>query len=571
MKKKEIDLNLILFFVGEKKLLFFSLIFYFLLNFLFELVGLSTIISFSSIILDINNSSTLIDKIPFIHLFSNNSVFLGIILIIFFILKFLVNFINTYLISLFCLTIERNLKYKILDKICKLPYLKFIDKNSSYYLNNYITISSQFSNSILQNFLLLVSHTIIAFGIFIFLLYINFYLTVIFTISIVLVYFLYYLLTKKKLEEFGDEINSNSKKSFKTLKEFLSDFKSSVIFNNFDFYTKNLNSINLKNLKILLKKKILVFLPKHIFELLIVIFFISFTLYYQSLDYKTEDTVLIIITYGFAALRIIPSINSINQSFLELRYATQPINELYDLLSLKELKTNKFKLIKNEKFEFRELKFKDVSFSYKAGNNILNDLNLDIKKGDFIGIYGESGSGKTTFLDLLISLINPDKGELIINQEKLDNSDIKNNFRNSLAYISQNQFILDDTIKNNIIFRSKEEFNKKKFDYAIKKSNLTNLINSLEKKENTLMGESGNFFSGGQIQRVIIARSIYEDNQILIFDEATNALDSVTEENIFNDLKNNFQDKTIVIVTHNEGLKKYFNKIIQIKNGKINI
>ena len=184
-------------------------------------------------------------------------------------------------------------------------------------------------------------------------------------------------------------------------------------------------------------------------------------MYYQSLDYKTEDTVLIIITYGFAALRIIPSINSINQSFLELRYATQPINELYDLLSFKELETNKFKLIKNEKFEFRELKFKDVSFSYKAGNNILNNLNLDIKKGDFIGIYGESGSGKTTFLDLFITLINPDKGELIINQEKLDNLNIKNNFRNSLAYISQNQFILDDTIKNNIIFRSKEEFNKK--------------------------------------------------------------------------------------------------------------
>ena len=124
------------------------------------------------------------------------------------------------MISLFCLTIERNLKYKILDKICKLPYLKFIDKNSSYYLNNYITISSQFSNSILQNFLLLASHTIIAFGIFIFLLYINFYLTVIFTISIVLVYFLYYLLTKKKLEEFGDEINSNSKKVSKLSKNF---------------------------------------------------------------------------------------------------------------------------------------------------------------------------------------------------------------------------------------------------------------------------------------------------------------------------------------------------------------
>ena len=84
------------------------------------------------------------------------------------------------------------------------------------------------------------------------------------------------------------------------------------------------------------------------------------------------------------------------------------------------------------------------------------------------------------------------------------------------------------------------------------------------------MGENGSYFSGGQIQRVIIARSIYEDSQIFIFDEATNALDSETENNIFSDLKNNFKDKTIIIVTHNQDLEKYFNKIFKIENGQIN-
>ena len=150
------------------------------------------------------------------------------------------------------------------------------------------------------------------------------------------------------------------------------------------------------------------------------------------------------------------------------------------------------------------------------------------------------------------------------------NLNIKNNFRNSIAYISQNQFILDDTVKNNIIFRSKQPFDSKKFEHAIDKSNLKSLINSLEQKENTMMGENGSYFSGGQIQRVIIARSIYEDSQIFIFDEATNALDSETENNIFSDLKNNFKDKTIIIVTHNQDLEKYFNKIFKIENGQIN-
>ena len=570
IKKKGVNFKSILFFVGDKKTLFFTLILYFIINFLFELIGLGTIISFSAITLGISETSIISNKIPLSHFFSNDAILLGFFLMIFFVFKFLINFINTYFISLFCLTIDKNIKLKILDKVSKISYLNFINKNSSYYLNNYIAISTQFSNTILQNYLLLLSHSIIASGIFFLLLYLNFFLTIIFTISVSLIYFIYYILTNKKLEQYGDKINTNNKKSFKTLKEFLSDFKSSIIFNNFDFYIKNLNNINLTNLKILLKKRILIFLPKHIFELVIVIFFISFTMYYQSMSYKTGDTVIIIITYGFAALRVIPSINAINQSFLELRYATQPINELYDLLCSSEYTSNDFKLNDKDNFSFKELNFKRVGFSYSKETRVLNNLNFSIKKGDFVGIYGDSGSGKTTLLDLIITLLDPDQGEITINEEHLSNLNIKNNFRNSIAYISQNQFILDDTVKNNIIFRSKQPFDSKKFEHAIDKSNLKSLINSLEQKENTMMGENGSYFSGGQIQRVIIARSIYEDSQIFIFDEATNALDSETENNIFSDLKNNFKDKTIIIVTHNQDLEKYFNKIFKIENGQIN-
>ncbi len=570
IKNNSISLEKILFFVAEKKILFLNLIIYFVINFAFELIGLGTIISFSSITLGISESSNIINKIPFSSIFNNNAILIGFTLIFFFILKFFINFINTYLIALFCLTVEKNIKLKILNKISKISYLNFINKNSSYYINNYVTISSQFSNSILQNYLLLISHSIIALGILSFLFYMNFLLTIVFVTSVVAIYLVYYFVTKEKLLEFGDNINSNYKKSFKTLKEFLSDFKTSMIFNNFDFYINILNKINLNNLKILIKKRILVFLPKHIFELMIVIFFISFTMFYQSMSYKIGDTVIIIITYGFAALRIIPSINAINQSFLELRYATQPINELYDLLNTQEFEKNNFKLDNKENFEFKKLNFKNVNFSYDNGNRVLENINLIINKGDFIGIYGSSGSGKTTLLDLLITLLNPDEGEIKINQENINNLNIKNKFRNSIAYISQNQFILDDTIKQNIIFRSKQKYDEKKFKYAIENSNLKNVIETLEQKENTMMGENGSYFSGGQIQRIIIARSIYEDNQILIFDEATNALDSETENSIFKDLKNNFKDKTILIVTHNQNLKKYFNKIFEIKNGQIN-
>jgi ABC-type multidrug transport system fused ATPase/permease subunit len=223
-----------IFFLIDKN--FFSLLLlnvFFIINSTFELLGLSIIIWYSAI--------TLNEKIDTINSFDfiNSSVFsyeiIGYIIIILFVIKFLFSLLNNYFITNYCLDVDRKIKKKILLKLSQQDYLDYIKFNSSYYFNKFINISAQFSNSVLMNLLSLISNIIICTGIIIFLFYLNFSLTLVFSTVFLITYTFLYFISKKKIENLGLEINNNNKKIFKHLREVLDDFKSSYIYDNFFF------------------------------------------------------------------------------------------------------------------------------------------------------------------------------------------------------------------------------------------------------------------------------------------------------------------------------------------------
>lgn len=554
--------------IEKKKKSFFILNFFFIINSIFELLGVSIVVWYSTLVF--SNNAIFLTKLNFIENWNLNYDLLGYYIIILFFIKFLINILNNYFIMFFCLSAERKIKSNILAKITKLNYLSFIKKNSSFYFNYYINISTQFSNSVLLNLLNLISNIIICIGIIFFLFFLNFKLTLIFSISFFIIYIFSYLISKNKIKKLGTEINNNNKKIFQNLREMLSDFKSSIIYNNFSLFMDKLDRlIYLNNFKILIKR-ILVILPKHVFEFLIVIFFITIMISAKS-GITQNELMVTIVTFGFSSLRLIPCLNAINVSLLELKFASRPVDELYNFLNYtlekvenKNINQNEFIYIKN----FENIVFQNVSFKYNEQElfETINNLNFNINKGEFVGIIGESGSGKTTILNLLSTLFEPTSGKILVNNIHNIN---KTSFRNLIAYISQDKFIIDDTIQNNITLGSNEKFNEKKFFEAVKKSKVNEFIESLENKYQTMMGETGVFFSGGQIQRIILARSFYNDKQLYIFDEATNAIDNEIQHKIFKDLRDNFNGKTVVVVSHDKTLLKYFNKVIQIKNGKL--
>ena len=223
-----------------------------------------------------------------------------------------------------------------------------------------------------------------------------------------------------------------------------------------------------------------------------------------------------------------------------------------------------------KKFDFEEICFDNVFFKYNSNEKsfFLKNLNLKIKKKDKIGVMGKTGSGKTTMINLLTGLLSPDKGHILINKKKDFYID---SWQNALSYVPQNIYITNSSIKFNITFKdtlSAEE--EEKLDDVLKKVQLYDFVNSLENKVNTLLGESGNNLSGGQSQRLGIARALYKDSQIIILDEATSALDESTEEKILDTIYSTTNEKTVISISHKKSSLRYCNKIYEVKDGSIN-
>ncbi|MDC0216477.1 ABC transporter ATP-binding protein/permease, partial [Candidatus Pelagibacter sp.] len=272
-----------------------------------------------------------------------------------------------------------------------------------------------------------------------------------------------------------------------------------------------------------------------------------------------------------AAFRLMPSMNRIILASQNLRYGHAATQRIYEELEI--LKNSVDVNIKNEIIneKFHTLKLKNISFSYNEKTHIFNNIDFEIKKGDFIGIIGETGSGKSTLIDLLTGLINPSSGKIICN-DKYEITNCSVSWQSKIGYAPQMFNLLDDTIENNISFDNSSKKNEKVLQDSIKISVLEEFIEKNPNKLKSIVGERGIQISGGQRQRIIIARALYRKPEILILDEATNALDSSTEQKIITNLcEKKAADLTIIMVTHRESSLKKCNKILRVKNKTITI
>ena len=226
-------------------------------------------------------------------------------------------------------------------------------------------------------------------------------------------------------------------------------------------------------------------------------------------------------------------------------------NLLKELDSLKNIDQNiNEKYSDNLSFEFNRFKANNLSFHYPGTDKeIIKNLSFEIKKNTFYGITGKSGSGKTTLINILLGLIKPNKGQLFI-----DDKELVNGFsftKNMVGYVPQHIYLLDDSIKKNIAFGIEDEkIDNSKILKVVEDIQLQKLINETKKGLDANVGEFGDKLSGGQIQRLGIARALYLSPKILIMDESTSALDDETEEKIIKELHKFKKDMTIIFITH---------------------
>ena len=270
--------------------------------------------------------------------------------------------------------------------------------------------------------------------------------------------------------------------------------------------------------------------------------------------------------------KLLPTSQVIYSSWATLTANKDTFISVLNLLDLEVKQVGLYK--KNNYLNFDNIIFDKVSFRYSDENNyVIKNLSFSIKKGERIGFIGTTGSGKTTTVDLLMTLLSPSKGNILLDNKDL-NADLDMklilDWRSKIAHVPQNVFLTDGSIKENIAFGvPTDEIDYKKVKNCAKKARISNFIESLPNRYRTKVGERGAKLSGGQIQRIAIARAFYNDSSVLIFDEATSALDTQTEKSIMESIEKLNQNLTIIIIAHRISTLYKCDRIFEFEKGKL--
>lgn len=311
---------------------------------------------------------------------------------------------------------------------------------------------------------------------------------------------------------------------------------------------------------------------KYIFEIFIIIFiiFISLTLKFYE-NYSLKEIVALATIYFIAGYRILPLINNLVSSKIKIKnfkYSFSIIDKQICFFD-NQYKYVRFPKKKSEQNNFKNnIKLQNIYFRYEGSDfNIFEKLNLNIHQNEILGIIGKSGSGKTTLIKILLGLINPTKGNILIDDRILEIDEIEI-YQDIFSYLSQENLFINGSIKQNIAF-GQSVVNEQKIYKALEITNCLEFVEKLTDKINHEITEDGKNFSIGQLQRLALARAIYFENQVLILDEPTSALDETSEKKfleLINKIKHN---KTIIIISHKKETLKSCDNIYEIQDKKL--
>lgn len=468
-------------------------------------------------------------------------------------------------------SINDNLSNKIYESYLSKDYLFFLNNNSANLISNIILEIEKFSYRLMDSVSYFIVDTLIILSVTLYLL-INYFESTLLLFFITSVFAsTFYFFYKRRFKNLGEQRIFYDKKKISTLQKsfFIIDFiKLSRLEKYFvNLFKKETNMSSNSNMKM----SVISELPRNLLELLIVIIgsLILMVLYY----YFSLSKQIVLSTLGLfvvSMFRILPSVNRVLYALNSIKYYLPTTDIIYE--EIKSIKSNidnkEFNNLTQINFEDK-IELKDVSFKYSENkNNILDNINLTIKKNQIIGILGKNGSGKSTFLNIFVGLLNSDKGTMLIDGKNI--KEIRSQYQKIVGYVPQKTLLTEDTLRKNITFDFTDaKFDKKLYFEAVNQSELNEIIENLPEKDNTLLGERGTKLSGGQQQRVSIARAIYRNPEIIILDEATSALDDEAEKKIVNNLISKLKGKkTILIVSHNKELFKFCDCVYEIKDKK---
>jgi ABC-type multidrug transport system fused ATPase/permease subunit len=556
---------------GEKKNLLKVLILMIFGSFL-ELCGIGLIIPLIKVFTDKEFLNSIYNIIGITPIDINFLIFISIsFFLLFFLSK---NFYLWFILkkySFFFSNYEANLQTKLFNGYLKNSVTFFKENNSSQIVTNIISISSFFSSVYLNALINVTLDIIMLILILILLLYFSWQSTILIFVVFGSLVFLLYRSSKKQLFEIGKTRNKFSAIQLANVQEAIKGIKEIKLTGRENFFSEQFIKTTSILANATYKNAVISGTPRLFVEFISVASIASIVFFLTSLGKTFNEILPILGLFLAAAYKMIPTLNKILLMFNRLKFSGDAVNKIIDLLdSFKNYENHNFQKFNSQrKIDFKNLSIKNLHFTYEKRNKIiLENVNINIKKNSFIGIKGESGTGKSTLVDLLMGVLSPTSGQIYIDDVPL--SEIINDWQYSIGYVDQNIFLLPGNIIKNIAFGIPDEkVDMQLIREVVEKSALKKFVDNLDNGLNTNIGEGGAMISGGQRQRIGIARALYNRPKILIFDEATSALDIETENEILNEVNQLKNEITMISISHRNSTVRHCDVIFNLKDGSL--
>ncbi|RCL41299.1 MAG: ABC transporter ATP-binding protein [Gammaproteobacteria bacterium] len=454
----------------------------------------------------------------------------------------------------------------IFKKTLYQPYKIHVESNSSEIINGIVRKTDFIIQDIILESTRVISSFFFILVVISFLVFINPQMAISVFLGLGVLYSLIIFFNKSRLSLNSKKISLNTNKVMKSLQESLGGIKQVIVDGTQEtFYQKFIN-VDVPLKKAQASTQVLVTLPRFFIEalgmILIVIVALIFTKNYNGIS----NVVPFLGALALGAQRLLPVLN---QGYAGISFILGGEESLKDILNFLD-RSPSIALKKNiEKLEFnKSISFEEVCFRYKEDNHVLENLSLSIQKNSVVGLAGETGSGKTSTLDLILGILSPNSGRMMVDDIEIEETNVRK-WQNNLSHVPQNIFLSDTTIRENIAFGLKNEnIKKEQLENVADIALVSDFIKGLPKGLDTKIGERGVQLSGGQLQRIGIARALFRMPEVLILDEATSSLDNITERKIIKNIQN-IPNITVIMVAHRLSTLENCEKIFYLKNGAI--
>ena len=542
-----------------------------------DMIGVASILPFIAVL---TNPTLIETNFILSFMFKNSNIFgveninqfifyLGVLIFLLLIISLVFKAITTYLQIRFVSMLSHNVSKRLVEGYLHQPYSWFLHRHSADLGK---TILSEVGNVIgngIGNVMQLVTKGAVTIALIILLVIIDPKLTFIVGFSLGLAYVIIFYSLRAYLNRIGKESLKNNQIRFTAVSEAFGAVKEIKVGGLEQVYTRIFYNSSETFARTQASSLIIASLPRFFLEAIAFGGILLMILYLMVQSGSFNYALPTISLYVFAAYRLMPALQVMYASFSQIIFVGPSLNKLYDdIKSLKLFKENQDQGI----LPFtKSIKLKNIHYTYpKASRLVLKDINLSIPAKSRVGLVGTTGSGKTTIVDIILGLLEAQKGTLEVDGKVITKHNLRS-WQRSIGYVPQHIYLSDDSIAANIAFGVELKYiDQDKVEKVSKIANLHDfIINELPNQYQTSIGERGVRLSGGQRQRIGIARALYHNPKVLILDEATSALDNQTEKAVINSLNNCGEDITIIMIAHRLNTIKKCNSIFKIEKGMV--